>query len=76
MIPLDLLFQSNTYQEGSSGERVLRLSYRGKDVLVRQVKDTLVIDRLVSTDPQDYLDPALQPGQVVGYIPVSLKPPQ
>lgn len=76
IVPLELLFQNDPAFEASPHERLVSLLYKGKHVLVRQVRDALVIDRLISTDPKDYLDASLQPGQIVGYYPDFLKPPR
>lgn len=63
IIPAEVVFQGSTYMEEL---KYIQADYRGERILVAQLTDkSYSIARLLSTRPGSFLDPALQPGNVV-----------
>lgn len=53
-------------EEAEESRVVLEMSVNGHRILAtRGLGGGLAVERLLSTDPADYLDPALQPGAAV-----------
>lgn len=63
IVPAEVVFQGSTYLEEA---KLFEADYRGERILVTQMPDKhFEISRILSTRPRSFLDPALQPGNVV-----------
>ncbi len=70
IIPLEVIFGEETETElpnwREDATRVLQAGHHGKNLLLQSLPDgRFKIDRLISTDARDYLNPNWQPGTVL-----------
>ncbi|MBC7766106.1 MAG: YlzJ-like family protein [Hyphomonadaceae bacterium] len=63
IIPMDVIFGDSN---ATLAPRQM-MQYKGQSVEVSQTENGYKIERLMSTDPKSYLDPALQVGCFVNY---------
>ena len=65
IVPIDEIFKQNTDASNCTNS-CLEIVHGGSKVLAYKTPDNgLVIERLLSTNLKDYLDPKLQPGNVI-----------
>ena len=71
IIPAEVVFQGYSYMEEL---KYLEADYRGEKILVSQLPDnSYSIAKILSTCPGVFLDPALQPGNVVNAKELKIK---
>ena len=57
---------NNDYYNSHVSENTLEIDYMGERVVVSPLENNrYVIDRLISTSPKAYLNPAFQPGTII-----------
>jgi hypothetical protein len=65
IVPVEIVFQNMNTNEGFEKE----ISYRGEKVMVTSTENNhYKITRVISTSPQAFLDPKLQPGVILENI--------
>jgi hypothetical protein len=55
-------------RQNDKSEEIIELKWQGVPLeVIKKDEKTVVINRIISTDLKDYLDPNLQPGMEIAY---------
>lgn len=66
IVPEDVIFASQNQPDLICEE----IDYSGQKLIVEQISPSeFRINRLLTTNPSDYLDSKLQPGKIIRYMP-------
>lgn len=71
IIPIEQIFNDETVSTGFTSSTglvngIIEMNHIGSKVLaIRNDQNKLIIQRIISTNPRDYLNPKLQPGMEI-----------
>jgi hypothetical protein len=70
IVPLEVIFEEAIEPEFKNWQKseahAFEINYSGRNFMVQSLPSgRFKIDRLISTDPQDYLNPDWQPGSIL-----------
>lgn len=62
IVPQEVIFEGMVKDDDTTYKQI---NYMGCEMIVKDSGDKYIVERLLSTDPQDYLNEKFQPGAII-----------